>query len=461
MGKTVGKDVLLLREMAKDPAHWVRLSFLASYPKLQALVPSGDVATLSAAVSGSQMLELSAAGTEVRRNQAMSPLTGMIGALVRGELILVQHDYFVTAVWKDEKGWLQTDNEKVQQSGQLGCVPPGRHGGYYDSEGEQIPGAIDLRQAIKEAPKEVREGDRQGKIWAPCRRGVACPRLSTDESHTAQAHTLEQARLAESTGVTTAIRALGGRWWTAEMQEEALEAQCSQPDACPCFKAGTFQISNTLGADGCSGGFGYCTERWGANCHSQDYWKGEETVARLAELEPGVDQSPAVWKAKRQVRQKQRRLEASRFEVRGITAAPANLLNGVYGPVFSFKERQRWVRKCCGTWPYCSHDRTSEDKVWIQFNDAVRRYQFKQGSDDSYARQVEAVVLMQSSVIGEEPPPPAPPVPARGFVREKTPPLEPPACSPEEASGWEVFNACSKEWEAQPEVVIQFHSFDR
>jgi len=51
--------------------------------------------------------------------------------------------------------------------------------------------------------------------------------------------------------------------------------------------------------------------------------------------------------------------------------------------------------------------------------------------------------------------------PARGFVREKTPPLEPPACSPEEASGWEVFNAGSKQWEAQPEVVIQFHSFDR
>ena len=80
MGKTVGKDVLLLREMAKDPAHWVSLSFLASYPKLQALVPYGDVATLSAAVSGSQTLELSAAGTEVRRNQAMPPLTVPLSA---------------------------------------------------------------------------------------------------------------------------------------------------------------------------------------------------------------------------------------------------------------------------------------------------------------------------------------------------------------------------------------------
>ena len=211
----------------------------------------------------------------------------MIGALAWGELILMQHDgwesaIWKNAIWKNEKGGLQKDTERAQQAGQLGCVPPPS---YNDSRARKIMGAIDLRQAIKEAPKEVRKGDRQGKIWPPCRWGVACPRLSTDESNTAKAHTPEQARLAESTGVTTAIRALGGRWWTAEMQEEALEAQCSQPDACPCFKGGTLQVSNTLGADGCSGCFGYCKERWGANCHSQDYWKGEETVARLAELE--------------------------------------------------------------------------------------------------------------------------------------------------------------------------------
>jgi len=60
--------------------------------------------------------------------------------------------------------------------------------------------------------------------------------LVQHENHTA--HTPEQARLAESMGVTAAIRALGGRWWTEEMQEEALEVQCSQPDACPCFKGG-------------------------------------------------------------------------------------------------------------------------------------------------------------------------------------------------------------------------------
>ena len=462
-GKTIGKDVSLLWEMAKDPGQWVRLSFLASYPKLQTLVPSGDVATLAAAVSGSQTLELSAAGTEVRRNQTMPRLPGMIGALMRGELILVQHDYWIRAVWKDEKGWLQTDTEKAQQSGQLGCVPPGRDGGYYDSEGEQIPGAIDLRKAIKEAPKEVREGNRQGKIWRPCRWGVACPRLSTDESHTAKAHTPEQARLAESTGVTAAIRALGGRWWTEEMQEEALEAQCCQPDACPCFKSGTLQVCNSLGAAYCFGGFGYCNVKWGPDCHSQNYWKGQETVAKLAQLEPGVDQSPAVWKAKREARAKHRRLQCSIFEVRGITAAPADLLNGVYEPRgLGSKGHQRWMRECCRAWPSCPHYRTmsSTDDVWIQFDDAARRYQFKQGSDASYEKEAQAVVLMQSSVIGGEAPVPAPPdAPAPARCRVQTPPLEPPACSPEEASGWEVYNAGSKQWEAQQDVVIKFHSF--
>jgi hypothetical protein len=101
--------------------------------------------------------------------------------------------------------------------------------------------------------------------------------------------------------------------------------------------------------------------------------------------------------------------------------------------------------------------------VWIQFNDTVRRYQFKQGSGDSKAEmKSQAVVLMQSSVIGEDTPAPAPPdapAPARG--RAKTPSLEPPVCSPEEASGWEVYNAGSQQWESQPDVVIKFHSFLR
>jgi hypothetical protein len=35
MGKVVGKDILLLREMAKDPEQWVPLSFLASCAKLR------------------------------------------------------------------------------------------------------------------------------------------------------------------------------------------------------------------------------------------------------------------------------------------------------------------------------------------------------------------------------------------------------------------------------------------
>ena len=103
---------------------------------------------------------------------------------------------------------------------------------------------------------------------------------------------------------------------------------------------------------------------------------------------------------------------------------------------------------------------SSTDDVWIQFDDAARRYQFKQGSDASYEKEAQAVVLMQSSVIGGEAPVPAPPdAPAPARCRVQTPPLEPPACSPEEASGWEVYNAGSKQWEAQQDVVIKFHSF--
>ena len=173
----------------------------------------------------------------------------------------MQHDGWESAIWKNaiwnnEKGGLQKDTESAQQAGQLGCVPPPS---YNDSRARKIMGAIDLRQAIKEAPKEVRKGDRQGKIWPPCRWGVACPRLSTDESNTAKAHTPEQARLAESTGVTAAIHAMGGRWWT-DGQRRCRKRRWRHSAACrmrvrASLKHGTLQVSNALGAARCFGGF--------------------------------------------------------------------------------------------------------------------------------------------------------------------------------------------------------------
>ena len=213
----------------------------------------------------------------------------------------------------------------------------------------------------------------------------------------------------------------------------------------------------------------------GPEYHSQHYWKGQETVARLSQREPSVDPSPAVWKGKREARAKLRRLAVSIFEVRGIKAAPADLFNAIYRPVVScLQEHQRRVRRCCGACRDCSHDTTwsSTDTVWMQFDDAVRRYRFKPVSDDSYEEKAQSVVVMQSSVIGGEilqirhwwgdpsdpsaPAPPDAPAHARGSARTLA--LEPPACSLEEASGREVYKAGSQQWEAQPDVVLKFHS---
>ena len=99
--------------------------------------------------------------------------------------------------------------------------------------------------------------------------------------------------------------------------------------------------------------------------------------------------------------------------------------------------------------------------MWIQFNDTVKRYQVKQGSDSSYKTQAKAVVLMQSSAIGGQTPvPPETPVPAGAPGRRaQTPPLEPPVCSVDLASGWEIYNSDSEQWEPQPEVTVNFHSF--
>ena len=62
-----------------------------------------------------------------------------------------------------------------------------------------------------------------------------------------------------------------------------MEQIACQPDACPCFKGG----SNSC-----------VMPSW----HGRNYWQGEATVARLAQLEQGVDQSQQVWTAKREAR---------------------------------------------------------------------------------------------------------------------------------------------------------------
>jgi len=62
-----------------------------------------------------------------------------------------------------------------------------------------------------------------------------------------------------------------------------VEQIACQPDACPCFKGG----SNSC-----------VMPSW----HGRNYWQGEATVARLAQLEQGVDQSQQVWTAKREAR---------------------------------------------------------------------------------------------------------------------------------------------------------------
>lgn len=415
MGKTLAKDFAMLQEMAKAPGQWVRISFLlTSFPTLKTLTENVEQVANAIAMSLSTTIELSVSRTEVRRKK---PLTGMVGAMSRGELVLVREEVWVHAVWKDEEGLLQSDCEKMQQAQQLGCIPD-------NHDFNCIPGAhLDLRRAIKEAPEAVREGDRQGKIWPVCRWGVACPRLSTDESHTAKHHTPEQARLAEGEGVTAAVRALGGRWMTDEMREEALEALASQADACPCYK----------------GGAGFCVIR---SYHNRQYWQGEETVARLQRLEPDVDQSPAAWKEKRETKTKEDRLARSQFEIRGVNDTQVDFLNGIYCPVFMARGvSQRYRKRCEGSaWPCARAGREdSSEDIWIEFDAALGKWQVKKGSmtfGNSSNSEGVATALMQSAETAA-----------------------PPTSSLEEASGWEVYNSESKDWQPESRATVAFHSF--
>ena len=183
-----------------------------------------DASTASAAAQGGHLEVLRWAksnGCPIETIACAKAARGgrVVGAMSRGELVLVREEVWVHAVWKDEEGLLQSDCEKMQQAQQLGCIPD-------NHDFNCIPGAhLDLRRAIKEAPEAVREGDRQGKIWPVCRWGVACPRLSTDESHTAKHHTPEQARLAEGVGVTAAVGALGGGWMREVVVEAVVEEE--------------------------------------------------------------------------------------------------------------------------------------------------------------------------------------------------------------------------------------------
>jgi hypothetical protein len=68
-GQMIVKDHHMLREMARAPGQWARLSFLANYPKLKALLPSADVSVLASAVASSTTLELNASRTEIRRKR--------------------------------------------------------------------------------------------------------------------------------------------------------------------------------------------------------------------------------------------------------------------------------------------------------------------------------------------------------------------------------------------------------
>ena len=118
-GQLLPKDSFLLGEMGRTKGGWVRLSVLASFPRLQSLLTSSNTDALAAAIEGSSALELSSSRTEVRR---IKPLPGAIGAQARGELVLLMHDEWVHAVWKDEEGYLNEEVEKNQQAQQLGCI---------------------------------------------------------------------------------------------------------------------------------------------------------------------------------------------------------------------------------------------------------------------------------------------------------------------------------------------------
>ena len=187
------QDHELLSHMGTH-AGWAQLSFIATFPEVRGLVPSGDVALIAAALAESNVLELSAAHTSVRRK---TPLRGMPGAMMRGDLVLVQDDLWVHATWKDENGILRTECEKNQQAQQLGCISDDAVEAWFQS-GAAFPRAIDIRP------------HRDSYRSPLCRWGVACPKLGTHASHAG--HTAEQAARAEELGVTAALRALGGRW---------------------------------------------------------------------------------------------------------------------------------------------------------------------------------------------------------------------------------------------------------
>lgn len=281
-GQTIVKDYLVLREMSRAPGQWVRLSFLASFPKLMALLPSADVSVLASAVASSATLELNASRSEIRRKQA---LPGMIGALAKGELVLLHKDEWVHAVWKDEEGFLKTESEKTQQAQQLGCIDPKAVDAWFSSGGA-LAGTIDMCTYGSMEECRLRERALEGGLLpgTACRWGAACPRLSTDPEH--GGHTAAQARLAKQKGATSAVRALGGQWMTEAIRQARLEEQASRVDACPCWK----------------GGAGFCVL---PSAHCRDYWQGEATVARLESLEPGVDQNPATFMAKREAKRRQ------------------------------------------------------------------------------------------------------------------------------------------------------------
>ena len=231
-GQLLPKDSFLLQEMARTKGGWVRLSVLAAFPRLQSLLASSYTGVLAGAIERSSTLELSSSRTEVRR---IKPLPGAIGAMARGQLVLLMHDEWVHAVWKDEEGYLHEEVEKNQQAQQLGCIAESDVDAYFE-DGSVFPGAIDLRSKALE--KDVSEEERtkaleermartlalQAGLGADkaCRWGEACPRLSTDAEHTASAHTAAQARLAESQGATEAVRALGGRWMTDADRQSVL-----------------------------------------------------------------------------------------------------------------------------------------------------------------------------------------------------------------------------------------------
>lgn len=265
-GQLLPKDKFLLKEMGRTKGGWVRLSVLAAFPRLKLNVPNGDVTVIANAIEGSSTLELSESREQVRR---VKPLPGSIGAMARGELVLLMDKTWVHAVWKDEEGLLHTDCEKNQQAQQLGCIAEKDVDTWFAS-GAAFPGAIDMRSETLVS-------------HASCRWGIACPRLALDEEHTAAAHTTAEARLAEGKGATAALRALGGRWITESERRQKIEEVACQPDACPCFKGG----SESCVMPG---------------LHGRNYWQGAATVARLAQLEPGKDQSPQVWKAEREER---------------------------------------------------------------------------------------------------------------------------------------------------------------